>query len=369
MAKVSIVRCKEYELKQVESAIRKSLKLINFEIPKNKKILLKPNVLGHFGGSKSQAITTHPIIIKALANIFHRNKLFLGDSSGQPDTDKALQETHLKETAESSGIKVINFDRAPKVLVNFHGEHLRHQYIAKIVKEADLIINIPKLKTHSLTLYTGAIKNLFGIIPGSRKSQLHYITKTEQKFSEMLIDILKTINPKLTIMDAIVGMDGNGPSMGSPHHSGIILASENPSALDVTALKLISFNPNDITAIKLAKKEKLFGKIEILGDKKTKFKYKKPSSKLILKFIPSFIKNKLFEKKFQVDTKKCKRCGVCSKVCPVKAITYNPYPIWNFKKCIRCHCCFESCPYNAIEIKDNIIYTLYIYIGNKIRKK
>ncbi len=367
MVKVSVLRCKEYNLRKVESSIKKSLNLINFKIPKNKKILLKPNVLGHYGGARSKAITTNPIIIKAVARIFKGNKLFLGDSSGQPDTDKALQETHIKKIAEKSGIKVLNFDTAKKIKVNFKGEFLKQQFIPKIIKDADLIINLPKLKTHSLTSYTGAIKNLFGIIPGSRKSQLHLITKTEQKFGEMLVDILKFIRPGLTIMDGITGMDGNGPSMGEPHPTGIILASENPVALDITASKIIGFNPDKITAIKVAKKQKLVDNIQVVGQKKLKFDYKKPST--TLKFMPSFIRKQLFEKKFSVDKNKCKRCGVCKKVCPVNAISYHPYPVWDFKKCIRCHACFETCPYNAIDIEDSFLLKIFMHISNKIRKK
>jgi len=367
MVKVSVLRCKEYNLRKVESTIRKSLNLINFKIPKNKKILLKPNILGHYGGARSKAITTNPIIVKAIAKIFKGNKLFLGDSSGQPDTDKALQETHIKEIAEKAGIKVLNFDITKKIQVNFKGEFLKKQYIPSIVKDADLIINLPKLKTHSLTIYTGAIKNLFGIIPGGRKSQLHNLTKTEQKFSEMLVDILKFVKPGLTIMDGIVGMDGNGPSMGEPHYTGIILVSENPVALDIVATKIIGFNPEKITAIKVAKKQNLVNKIEIIGNKKLKFNYDKPSA--TFRFMPSFIKTMLFEKKFSVDKNKCKKCGVCAKVCPVNAISYHPYPVWDFKKCIRCHCCFETCPHNAINIEDSFLLKTFMYISNKIRKK
>lgn len=368
LSKVAVVRCKEYKLRKVESAIRKSLNLINFKIPKNKKILLKPNVLGHFGGFRSKAITTDPVIIKALGIIFKNNKLFLGDSSGQPDTDKALRETHIKEIAEKSKIKVINFDRAQKLQVNFKGKFLKKQYIPAIIKRVDLIINLPKLKTHTFTLYTGAIKNLFGIIPGGRKSQLHRITKTEENFSKTLIDIMQFVKPELTIMDGIVGMDGNGPSMGNPHYTGIVLTSENPVAVDVVAADMVGLGSDDITAIKIAKKRGLVEKIQILGNKNLNFKYKKPSSSIIFKVMPNFIKNKLLETKFEVNENRCKKCGVCAKVCPVNAISYHPYPVWNLKKCIKCHCCFESCPYNAIRIKTNFIYKIFVYLSKKIRK-
>jgi len=146
--KVSIVKCYNYEQSEVDEAVKKSLELINYKIPKNKKILLKPNLLGFFQEGSQIAITTNIAVIKAVIKLFKGNKLYLGDSSGQGDTNKTIKSLELDTLKD---IEIVNFDKAPKILVDFKGKYLKKEYIPKILKEVDLIINLPKLKTHSVT--------------------------------------------------------------------------------------------------------------------------------------------------------------------------------------------------------------------------
>jgi ferredoxin len=233
---------------------------------------------------------------------------------------------------------------------------MKNFYLPKIVKEADLVINVPKLKTHTLTKMTGAIKNLYGCVPGGVKQSLHREAIGEQKFSHLLIDIYSHIKPGLNIMDAVIAMEGEGPASGKPRKVGLILASRNTIALDVAASRLMGFHPSQILAIEDAVKRGLASyDIEVVGDfrKIPDLKFIQPNrfKRAIVKtFLTGMSKEKIV-----CDKEKCIKCGICMKHCPMKAITLCPYPEINSKKCIRCFCCIEVCPHHALHLQDNMV--------------
>ena len=224
-------------------------------------------------------------------------------------------------------------------------------YVSKTLKNIDLIINIPKLKTHQLTKFTGAVKNLYGCIPGGMKQKLHSKAQSEKKFSELLVDIYQNIKPEVNIMDGVVGMEGVGPTSGKPKKAGYILASKNSVSLDATSSKLIGYKAKNILMLKEAAKRKLgSSKFSLVGLKKLpKLDFKKPvvTGKLSKK-VKEFLKIK---HPIVVDKKKCVKCGLCARKCPAKAIVLNPYPEIDPKKCIRCFCCIEICPQDALSLK------------------
>lgn len=341
--KVAIVRCNSYRQKQVDKAIRKVLKLLEFDKDKYKKVLIKPNVLGSYKENQ-EAITTNPALVRALIKeIKGRQKI--GESSFM-DTKNSFKKAgyNFKGLVIFEQRKLIKIkDNKAKILKSF--------YLPKIIKQADLIVNVPKLKTHTLTKMTGAIKNLYGCIPGGLKQLYHKKAKGDEKFSELLVDIYQNIKPALNIMDAVVAMEGEGPSSGKPRKVGLILASKNAVALDIVASRLIGFNPGEILAIREA--ERRFGKIkiEIVGEVVKNFRFKKPLS--YKKKIARKMLKELVEKKIVCDSKICTRCGNCMKHCPMKAISMSPYPEINKKKCIRCFCCIEICPTNAMHLEKS----------------
>ncbi len=366
--KVAVIKCKNYNKKEIDRAIKKTLKLLDFPIEKykNKKILIKPNVLGYYE-KNLEAIITNISIVKSLLKIFKNAKI--GESSFT-DTENNLKKTKYWNLTprpivleEQEFIKVNN--KKAKILKNF--------YLPKIIKEVDLIINVPKLKTHTLTKITGAIKNLYGCIPGGMKQVLHKKARGGEKFSYLLVDVYQNLEHKLklNIMDAVIGMEGEGPSAGKPKKVGLILASRNAIALDIVAAKLMGFKASEIWAIKEAVDRKLYPnfKVKIVGDFKKiqnlKFKKPIPERRTLVRAV---LRRLVRENPIIVNKERCIKCGLCARKCPVKAITLKPYPEIDKRKCIRCFCCIEICPQHALYLKKTSIRKL---IGKmrEMRKK
>ena len=351
--KVALVKCSSYEQKKVDKAIRKSIELIGFKFKKGMKVLIKPNIVGVF--PKNQiATTTHPSIIEAICKILkeHNCKIFIGESSFT-NPEASFKKSGIAKIAKKYGKQII-FEQEKLYTINDpKAKILKRFQIAKIIKEVDLIIDVPKLKTHTLTKYTGAIKNLYGTIPGGLKQRLHNKAHGERKFSKLLVDIYQNIKPQLAIMDAVIGMEGEGPTSGTSKKSNLIIASKSPIALDIAATKIIGYKPKQIQMIKESIKRKLYPNynINIVGLKNLpKLNFKKPTSQQQGK-ARKLIRNLFAEKPIICDTKKCIQCGMCAKHCPVQAITLTPYPTIDKKKCIKCFCCIEICPQNAMELK------------------
>lgn len=209
--------------------------------------------------------------------------------------------------------------------------------------------------------YTAGVKNLFGIIPGGRKPDYHAVAKNPDEFAEILCDIYEAVKPKvkLTIMDAILGMEGNGPAAGKPKQTGLIIVSDDSGALDHTVQKIIGL---ESPIMKCLINRKLLNpkEIKIIG-KVPKIPYSGPSGFLKMSKFPIWLQ-KYLERQLiahpYVDEKKCVKCGICGKSCPVKAIKLKPYPLFNRNKCIDCYCCHELCPEQAIYLKGTFMRTL-----------
>ena len=349
--KVAIVACKTYKQKEIDNAVEKALSLIDFKLKKNMKVLIKPNVVGNFP-KKQIACTTNPALIEAICKILKKSKcrIFIGDSPFT-NAEQSFKASGIDKVAKKYG-KLIIFEQNKLIKIKDKKAKILKEFeIAKIIKEADLVIDMPKLKTHVLTKYTGAIKNLYGCIPGGLKQKIHLQGKGDENFSKILMDIYQNIKPQLTIMDAVIGMDGEGPTSGNPKKVGLILASKNGIALDIAAAKMIGLPPHEVNAIKESIKRKLYPNydFQLVGlNQLPKLKFEIPhQAKKTQKML-----NKLGEyKPIVVDEKRCIKCRTCEKHCPTKSITLSPYPIINKKTCIRCFCCIEICPQDALGLK------------------
>jgi uncharacterized protein (DUF362 family)/Pyruvate/2-oxoacid:ferredoxin oxidoreductase delta subunit len=353
--KVSVVKCSSYDQKKVDKAVEKALKLISFDFKKykGKKVLIKPNILGTYSKSRQKLITTNPTLVEAVCKILKRNncKIYIGESSFMK-TSVAFKTSGIEKVAKKYAVnkKPIIFEQEKLTKIRDSRAKILKQFpVANIVKNADLIINMPKMKTHSLAQVTLGIKNLYGLIPGGLKQRLHNKASGD-RFSDILVDIYQNIKPELNIIDGVWGMDGHGPSSGSPQKAGFILASENTIALDIAGSSLMDFKPKKVPAICFAVKRGLYPnyKFKLKGMKKLPLvHFRKPTKgKTVSRLRRIFSR----EAPITCDVQKCIKCGTCAKKCPAKAIKLDPYPVIDKKKCIRCYCCMEICPVHALSL-------------------
>lgn len=360
--KVSIVECNSYNQEKVYKAVKKSIENIDFKIKPNIKVLLKPNILGQH--KPEEYITTHPSVIEAIIRIFKGKKcsIMIAESSGfykEGGTNKALQISGMKALADKYRIPLINLETKPiKKIEDKKAVVYKNPNISSLIFDVDLIVNVPKLKTHTLMKYTGAVKNLFGTIPGGRKQKLHVLAQKPGQFGNLLVDIYQNIKPKLNIMDAIIGLEGNGPgSTGIPKKTGLLLASKSAPALDIVASDIIGFAPLEIYTNKYCIERGLVNRkeIKVIGPKKS-IPYKKPIN---ISRIPPWLSGWFIKQAVMnpyAIKEKCIKCCVCRDVCPVNAIKLKPYPVIDKNKCINCYCCHENCPEGAMDLKGSFIF-------------
>jgi len=363
MSTVSIVKCDGYEDAKVESAVRVTLSLIGGlqEIVKPcQKVLLKPNML--LASSPEDAATTHPSVLRAMIKIVKEYGAipFVGDNPGNAygNIDKALETTGFKKVVQEEGAQILSLAKPVK---------FGDLYIASAIFDMDVIIDLPKLKTHNFTLFTGCVKNMFGIMPGFHKGEIHRRYPYPADFSAKLVEIFSIKKPLLNVMDAVYGMEGHGPSGGKPRKIGLILASFDSVALDAVSSKIIGYDPFFIDTTRIAYQKGLgegnLNKIEIKGERLQNvivpnFELTDNAYK-ILRGIPKFIyppfqylASKLIWIHPEVIKEKCTGCGICAKNCPVNAILMKESkPTINYRKCISCYCCHELCPEKAYEIR------------------
>lgn len=364
---VSIAACKEYQLDLVRQAVEACLAPLGgmrrFVHP-GMTVLLKPNLLT--SAKPELAITTHPAVVQAVAEqvIQAGGQAWIGDSpnSSSRDDTSLWQSTGMARVAGESGAKLVSFSGS--IWKHLNG----YDYIlAGPVSQADLIIDLPKFKTHTLTLYTGAIKNLLGCVPGKRKTAMHIHAPGITDFSRMLVDLLELVHPSLSIMDAVVGLDGNGPGLsGKPHDCGFLAASADTVALDSVCSQAMGFRPGKVIHIAIAAKRGL-GKgdpaaIEIAGDPVVlNFGRMKLPGPWLQINVPSWLSAPLasqLDLRPRVDPLLCTGCDTCSAVCPTDVITPGKPPVFDLSKCIGCMCCSEACPAGAIAPRRTLISKL-----------
>ncbi len=380
MDKVSIIRCDNYQPQQVYDSVSRSIDLLGgmgrFVQP-GMKVLLKCNLL--MRKKPEEAATTHPEIAAAVARLVKEagGVPIIADSPGGLFTERALKGVYrasgMEAIASRDNIQ-LNYNVEETEKSHPEGKIIKNLTVIKVIQEVDVVINIAKLKTHGMALYTGAVKNLFGVIPGTIKAEYHLRMKKLEDFSDMLLDISTYVKPVLSIMDAVVGMEGQGPSAGDPRKIGAVLASANPYALDVACVSLVGIEPDMVSTIKRAEARGFCSDLQdvhLLGDSLEELKihdFKIPSHKHVGfieqffsegSFITQYINNH-FGPKPVFEYEGCIGCRDCEKNCPPKAITMvNQKPVVNMKECIRCFCCQELCPQKTISIKRSWLFQIF----------
>jgi len=361
MADVSIIKCPNYTQENVDKAVAAALKELKFQIKPNSKVLIKPNIL--MAKKPEFAVSTHPSVVEAVCKILKENgcKIIIAESSGW-NTMHGFEVSGIKAVADKYHAQIIAFENDKIIDKDIYGVVLRQLKITSIIDDVDYIINMPKMKTHMLMKITGAVKNCYGFIPGFQKAIYHTKGHDEKMFGELLIDIYLQCKDKIAIniMDAIVGMEGEGPGNGDPKNTGLVIASTDAIALDIVQSRIMGFEPLKIPTIKAAieRQQIKISDVNIVGDYNDsnipKLNYKPAGvGKGIKKFITTaksyIIKTPVLIP--EVNKEKCIKCGICAKLCPVQCITLEPYPTFERKICIKCYCCHEHCPQGAIFLK------------------
>jgi uncharacterized protein (DUF362 family) len=329
-SRVALIRCSQYEEEEVYLAVKKGVDLlgcIEKFVKSGEKIVMKPNVL--VGLDPARCISTHPAVFKAVGKLLMQAGavVYYGDSPAIGGCEFNMHRAKLKQAGDESGFLLADFDHGR--MVSHKTSLLCKQFLlAEGVLAADGLVSLPKLKTHGLTRFTGAVKNQFGCIPGQHKREFHIKMPEVERFAEMLVDINTFIRPRLFVMDGITAMEGNGPHNGTPRQMNVLIISSDPVALDAVACKLIDLNPEFVPTSKPGEKSGLgtchFENIEIAGEDigpliARNFKVvRKPVVSATGGRTNSLIKNQITPRP-EINLKLCTRCGNCIKMCPVGA--------------------------------------------------
>ena len=367
---VTVTRCEQYDSARVRAAVRRLLEPLGWMgafVRAGDVVLLKPNMLS--AKEPDRAVTTHPVVLEAVVREVQEagGEVWIGDSPPQPNRVRHYwKATGFQEVAERTGARLVSFETSG-VEERRLGDWTYH--LALPVLEADVIINLPKLKTHNLTLLTAAVKNMFGCVPGGEKGNFHRWAPHPDDFAERLVDVFELTKPRLTLLDGIVGMHGNGPASGDPAPMGILAASASAPAVDVLAARALGLAEDEVATITAAAKRGLGPaklselELQIVDDAGLSLplgKFKLPGNRL-LKRVPRPLLRFVGEHTWLrpvANHDRCTQCGICASACPVGAIEMDGYPKFDYDTCITCWCCSESCPFDAIEVQKSLLAKL-----------
>ena len=344
--------------KNLRQALDRSFDVFPLEF-QGKKVLIKPNVLR--ASEAEEGIVTHPAIVRAVVEKVETMRpasIIVGDNPGvfcYGANEKTFEKTGLMEAAKGYYRNIGNDSEK----VDFNPDFTPTVSISRAVLEADIVISLPKFKTHGLTIVTGAIKNSYGILPGAQKARLHKAAGSMERFHEMVVDVFRLRVPDLFIMDAVVGMEGNGPASPDLREIGLILASDNGVALDAVMATMVGCEPGRLRFLQRAKQVGLgdydLSTIEIIGELKQLSDFKLPplGGEAILgnEAAQARLHSRTILRP-QADPELCTACGTCVDQCPVSALSLNDQlPRVDPETCIVCFCCQEICPEKAITLR------------------
>lgn len=396
-SKLTISRCETYKKNNIKSIIAEGLARLggpeNY-IDKNHGICIKPNLL--LPALPETGITTHPLFIEAVVelvadytgkpgNIIIADSFAPGVPFNRSGIEKIYKETGILGVSERTGCS-LNYSTDYSSVSNKKGGSLKKIEIINTVLDCPTLINLPKFKTHNLTTLTGAVKNMFGVVPGFTKVGYHLRFDDLNIFTGMLIDIVNLVKPSINIMDGILGIEGDGPGRsGTPINTGIIMISDDPIAMDLVAGQLMGVDEEHNPYVRIAKERGISSafreNIEIIGDTVEDYvikDFKLPKSvgqeylienKFISKHIIPKIRNYLNPYPY-ADMAKCSNCITCQKICPQKVIKCTDNSVdFDYAGCIRCFCCSEMCPEGAIDTRfsflGNLILNRFGLLGQK----
>ena len=377
MPKVALIRCESYEYEKVRSAVGRGFDLIGgvgIFVKQRQRLLLKPNLL--IGEAPEKCVTSHPAVFRAVAEIIKETGVVVsyGDSPAIGSTSSAARKCGIRAVAEDLDIPEADFKTPVEVFFE-KGVQNKKFVVAKAVLDNDVVVSLPKLKTHGFEKFTGCVKNQFGCIPGVRKSEYHIKVPNAEQFAQMLVDLNNYINPALYVMDGVWAMEGNGPRGGAPRKMNVLLFSCDPIALDATVCRIIDLDPEYVPTITMGHKSGsgtyLEKEIDLVGDDLDSFRLhdfdinRSPLTPYRDRGVMRFLSNRFIPRPV-INVEKCVACGMCVTICPTepKSVDWvagdrQRPPTHNYKTCIRCYCCQELCPESAIDIRYPLVRRIF----------
>lgn len=370
MAEVHVISCNSYEQQHVFSAVEELFRhsgVVERLRQRGRRILLKPNLLSSQPPEK--AVTTHPVVVEAVLSLLKREgfELQVGDSPALEDMIPVMKKTGILDVLQQYGVLPANV-KDTVYHENPAGKLVKRFEVVKAFVENDMVISLPKLKTHTQMFYTGAMKNLFGLIQGLQKSRFHLQFPERERFAQMIVDLYRMVNPAMSLMDAVVAMEGEGPQGGQPKKVGLLLLSEDTLALDIVAARLIGYKEEQIPILKKALEMMPEGYVETIKIVGMDMEAVRPRDFVLVKEVSDmgFIKERfpwlfslarnLFVPRPFFLHAQCIRCGRCIQICSAQALSWKQHDgktqvSLDDKRCIRCFCCHEICPVEAIDLR------------------
>ena len=372
---VSVAACDSYDPATVRSALKELLQPfgeLSF-VKKGARIVIKANLVSMM--KPESAATTHPELLKALCEMLIEKgaSVVVGDSPGglynSAYVNLVYNATGVKSVLETGALLNQNFGH--KHALNPGGKVLTELEYTEYLDDADAIIDFCKLKTHGMMGLSACVKNMFGCIPGTFKPEYHYKFPDHADFADMLVDLNERFRCSLCIVDAVIGMEGNGPTMGKPRKIGCLLASTSPYCCDRVCAQLIGLEADGIETVAAAKKRSLEAEYRVVGEperfyvkdydlvrERKDMSFDHEFNGLLGKLVGGFLRGAMSAKP-KVKKAECVGCQKCFEICPAKAIRMqNKKPLIDRQKCIRCFCCQEFCPKGAMKVSRPVIARL-----------
>ena len=381
MSKVILKRTESYDSSTVYLSVKEIMleQRINEIIDESTTILIKPNMLTRT--SPDKAVTTHPIVVESVIIVLKEfgakaENITIADSSGGPSNSAILQGNYtacgFSLVAKTQGVNL--YTKLVGETVKTDGVMVKEFELIEPALHSDIIINLAKFKTHVMTGMSGAVKNLFGTVPGLKKAEFHMRFPDKDNFANMIVDLCEVVKPTFTIVDAVKGMEGDGPAGGQVRHFGFLMAGKNPYNIDLAISYMMGFDPMALPIMSAAIKRGLAPKkLEdemVIGDTwlyRPIENFQKPKSYKVdfSDRIPRAIRwatptvEKLLAPKPKINKSACIGCGKCRSICPQHTIEIKDKKAHiNLKNCIRCFCCHEMCPAKAIDVKRNGFFNI-----------
>jgi uncharacterized protein (DUF362 family)/Pyruvate/2-oxoacid:ferredoxin oxidoreductase delta subunit len=376
-APVGTSRCISYNLQDVRRAVNVCIA----ELPdmqdlfaRADRVLLKPNLLSA-SRMPDDHVNTHPAVVQAVAEVLvndFRCKLAIGDSCGtmgDGSTSRAIKNSGVEDVARLVGADVYNVDSQARRMVDIpNARVLKKVPLPANLDQFDLIVSLPKFKTHMLTLLTGAVKNMLGLVPAEAKKEVHVQAPRPDEFAVALCDLYTAVKPQAAIIDGIIAMEGAGPANGKLRHLEMLAASCDPVALDSFCALVAGIEPLNVPLLAECHQRGVgvaaSADLRVRGEDADAFAlpdFARPptyANSLGAKLVPRWMVQQVLRsfgfRYAHIDQEKCKRCGECARNCPNQAITIDHatgrYSV-NRQACISCFCCAEVCPHDAISVR------------------